>query len=191
MPQVAFTYAREIPKKKTNQTVLYCVESQTGTCVPVLKRFWIETGWLSWGTCPVQENLRVGGVRKGRVPVFCVRRLEAFLELGGAMRSWARPARSAHTSDASGRTRSSGHFREVTPRVPPPLTERPSLLGTLPVWPILRLPHRHAPPPARTTSPVSLSKNNSAFPRPLTRARRFVPVLEPAVPPQSSGGTFF
>lgn len=40
MPHVA----REIPKQKTNQTALYCVESQTGTCVPVLKRFWIETG---------------------------------------------------------------------------------------------------------------------------------------------------
>lgn len=77
--------------------------------------------------------------------MFCVRRLGGAPGARDAMRSCALPARSAHTPDASGRTRSSAHFREVTPRDQPPLTERPSLLDTLPVWPILRLPHRHGP----------------------------------------------
>lgn len=144
MPHVAFTYAREIPKQKTNQTALYCVESQTGTCVPVFKRFWIETG--SPGA-PVlsRRTLELGVSERGGSRCFVFEGWGALLELGGAIRSCARPARSAHTSDASGRTRSSEHFREVTPRVLPPLTERPSLLVTLPVWPILRLPHRHGP----------------------------------------------
>lgn len=83
-----------------------------------------------------------------------------------------------------GAPRSSGHFREVTPHVPPPLTERPSLLVTLPVWPILRLPHRHGPlrsdyvsrEPQQTRQRVSKASHpRDSFQSLSPRCRRRVP----------------
>lgn len=55
-----------------------------------------------------------------------------------------------------------------TERVPLPLLERPASRVALPAWPILHLLRRTAPL-ARTTSPVSLSKDDSALPGPFTR----------------------
>lgn len=54
-----------------------------------------------------------------------------------------------------------------TERVLLSLTERPALRAALPAWPILGC--AGTAPFARTTSPVNLSKDDSAHPGPLTR----------------------
>lgn len=56
-----------------------------------------------------------------------------------------------------------------TERVPLPLIEHPASCVALPAWPILHQLRGNGPPLARTTSPVSLSKDDSTLPGPFTR----------------------